>query len=83
MKSPLKDAHFKSVSLNFLKTLIARGKKVQAHFIFSGELEIGLARYDRFVNARTSLPFLYEFWRCIDADPFRVHDIVAHEAFTF
>ena len=83
MKSPLKNAAFKGVSLNFLKKLIPRGKKIQSHFIFSGELEIGLSQYDRFVNARTSLPFVYEFWRCIDVDPLRVHDIVAHEAFTF
>ena len=83
MKSPLKNTHFDSVSLNFLKTIVDRGQKVQSHFMFSGQLELGLARYDRFVNARTSLPFLYEFWRCIETDPVRVHDIVAHEAFTF
>ena len=83
MKSPVKNAKFKNLCLRALKTLIPPTKVVESYFFFSGELELSLASYNRFVVAHTFRPFVYEFWKCIETDPNMVHTIVTHDLFKF
>jgi hypothetical protein len=83
MKSPVKNAKFKNLCLRSLKTLIPPAKIVESYLFFSGELELSLASYERFVIAHTFRPFVYEFWKCIEEDPQTVHEIVTHDLFKF
>tara|TARA_R100000808_G_C2149389_1_gene157786 strand:+ start:2219 stop:2986 length:768 start_codon:yes stop_codon:yes gene_type:complete len=83
MKSPLKNVNFKKYCLAHLKRLIPRGSKIETLFFFSGDLELSLSGYERFVHAHCSLPYVYEFWRCIEHDPDLVHSIVTSDSFKF
>ncbi len=78
-KSPLKtlkEKNFKSshaVSKIFPPSCI-----VNCFLFFDGNNELGLMKDNRFVIARTDNYCVYEFWRCMQADPRRVDSFIDH-----
>ena len=66
-----------------LKSLIPEGSVVSTYGFYSGEIELNLCVSNRFVNAHTTSYQVYEFWKCIEEDAGRVHDIVISDPFKF
>ena len=83
MKSPLKNVRFNNDCLRYVRGLLPQGCTADSLLFFSGDLELSLAQYDRFIHAHCSLPYVYEFWKCIEHDPHLVHKIVTDDAFKF
>tara|TARA_Y100000034_G_C6872487_1_gene398540 strand:- start:18 stop:722 length:705 start_codon:yes stop_codon:yes gene_type:complete len=62
--------------------MIPPGSVVDSFLLFSGELELALARSNRFVVAHTNKFIIYEFWKCALSDPDKIItialDLVPH-----
>ena len=72
MKSPLHD-NFQGIPL--LKEMIPSGSIVEAYLFFAGKTELSLASDERFVIAHTNRYPVYEFWKCVEEDPFLVAEL--------
>jgi len=59
-----------------LKEMIPSGSIVEAYLFFAGKAELSLASDERFVIAHTNRYPVYEFWKCIEKDPFLVAEMV-------
>lgn len=63
--------------------MIPQGSVVDSHLFFSGQIEISLAKYNRFVCARTTQYVIFEFWKCLLNDSKKIYDIISSEHFKF
>jgi site-specific DNA-adenine methylase len=76
-KSPLKileEKNFKSART--LAKLFPPSCIVNCFLFYDGNIELGLMKDNRFVVARTDNYCVYEFWRCMQADPIRVNSFI-------
>mgnify|MGYP003645482778 CR=1 FL=1 len=84
MKSPIKDLTTKApLSLNVLKKLIPKGSIIDSYLFYSGEIEFSLCQSQRFVNAHTTSPYIYEFWTSLFDEGNNVYDIANCDLFKF
>jgi hypothetical protein len=82
MKPPIKDPTRKNLSLGLIKKNIPTDQGVDCYFLFAGEIETSLSHADRIVSAHTNNYYVYEFWKCIEVDPQRVHHMVTSKHFS-
>lgn len=72
-----------SKCLNQILKIVPEGTVVDSHLFFSGDIELSLAKYNRFVCARTTQFVVFEFWKCLLEDSSRIFNIVSSEHFKF
>jgi len=83
MKTPIKHKKSETKALRTLLNKIPKGSIVDSHLFYSGELELSLVEYERFVNARTTQYVIYEFWDCLTKDAHRIYNLVTNDRFKF
>lgn len=83
IQSPLKNPNSPKKCLKQLLEIIPAGSVVDTFLLFSGDVEINLAEYDRFVIAHTNKYAIYEFWWSIQSDPARMYKIITADQFKF
>ncbi len=83
MKTPINSPPTETKALPTLLSKIPKGSVVDSFLFFSGQLELSLAQYDRFVCAHTTQYVVYEFWNCLIGDPKRIYNIATNEKFKF
>lgn len=83
IKSPLKNTQTNNLSLRTILEKIPAGSVVDTFALFSGQLEISLAEYGRFVCAHTNKYAIFEFWYTIKEEPKRMYDMITSEGFRF
>ena len=83
IQSPLKNPNSPKKCLNQLLSLIPAGSIVDTFLLFSGDVEINLAEYDRFVIAHTNKYAIYEFWWSMGSDPSRMYRAITSDRFKF
>ena len=80
---PLQHKNYQSNALSEILKLVPEGSIVDSYMFFTGELEIALAKYRRFVCAHTTQYVVYEFWKCMAKDSAQIYNIVTSEHFKF
>lgn len=83
IQSPLRNPNSPKKCLKQILEIIPAGSVVDTFLLFSGDVEINLAEYDRFVIAHTNKYAIYEFWWSIQSDPARMYKIVTADQFKF
>ncbi len=83
IQSPLKNPNSPKKCLRHLLETIPAGTVVDTFLLFSGDVEINLAEYDRFVIAHTNKYAIYEFWWSIRSDPNRMYKMITADQFKF
>ena len=83
IKSPLKNTAIPNKCLDIILQKIPQGSVVDSFVLFSGQLEISLAQYNRFVCAHTNKYAVYEFWYSLMMEPKRIYDVVTSDKFKF
>tara|TARA_B100000131_G_C18107249_1_gene608336 strand:- start:127 stop:891 length:765 start_codon:yes stop_codon:yes gene_type:complete len=78
MRSPIKDLTFTPKSLQVLKQMIPPGAKVDSYLLYSGELEMNLAKDNRHVVSHTTSFMIYDFWRGMFDSPDIILKAVEH-----
>jgi hypothetical protein len=78
MSSPLKSPIVSRKSIATLKKIIPEGSVVHSFLLYDGNIEVELSKSKRFVVAHTSRYVNYEFWKCLQADPERLSEVVQH-----
>ena len=83
MKTPINSPSTETKALPTLLKKIPKGSVIDSHLFFSGQLELSLTEYERFVCARTTQYVIFEFWNCLMLDPKRIYNIAVNEKFKF
>ena len=83
IQSPLKNPNSHKKCLKQLLEIIPVGSVVDTFLLFSGDVEINLAEYNRFVIAHTNKYAIYEFWWSMTSEPARMYKIVTADQFKF
>lgn len=83
IKSPLKNTLTNNLCLRTVLEKIPEGSVVDTFVLFSGQIEISLAEYGRFVCAHTNKYAIYEFWYTLLEEPKRMYDMLVSDAFKF
>jgi hypothetical protein len=83
IQSPLKNPNSPKKCLKQLLEIIPAGSIVDTFLLFSGDVEINLAEYDRFVIAHTNKYAIYEFWWSVQRESDRMYKIVTCDQFKF
>mgnify|MGYP003137138691 CR=1 FL=1 len=78
MKTPLQPKQNKRACIDVVQRIIPPRSVVHCFPFFTGEIELELLRGDRFVVGHTHQYVVYEFWRCLMADPLRVSEVIKH-----
>ena len=78
MKSPIKDLTFEPKSLPILKHMIPEGSTVDTYLLYSGNLEMKLAKENRHVVSHTTSFIVYDFWRSMFDDPSTIMKAIEH-----
>ena len=83
IKSPLRNKLVSNKSIETIIDKIPEGSVVDTFLLFSGELEVSLSQYNRFVCAHTNKYAIYEFWQTLLDEPKRVNNVLTSERFKF
>ena len=79
----LKNKIHETNTLSQILKIIPEGSVVDSYMFFSGQLEMTLSKYNRFVCAHTTQYVIYEFWMCLLENPNKIYEIVSTEFFKF
>jgi len=83
IKTPLKNTAVQNKSLAQILKTVPAGSVVDSYLFFSGDLELSLAQYNRFVCAHTNKYAVYEFWHTLSREPKRIYEMLTSEKFKF
>ena len=83
IQSPLKNPNSPKKCLKQLLEIVPPGGVVDTFLLFSGDVEINLAEYNRFVIAHTNKYAIYEFWWSLLSEPERMYKVVTADQFKF
>jgi len=83
MKTPIREEIGSYKSTSYLKKLIPKGSVVNSYLFLSGGLEFSLCQSERFVCAHTNKYAVYEFWKCMMEDSYRIYKIISSDKFSF
>tara|TARA_R100000278_G_C5467272_1_gene163151 strand:- start:370 stop:1128 length:759 start_codon:yes stop_codon:yes gene_type:complete len=79
----LKNKDYETNSLAQLLKIVPEGSVIDSYMFFSGQLELMLSKYNRFVCAHTTQYVVYEFWSCLLENSNKIYDIASTEFFKF
>ena len=81
--TPLRHKTYETNALSEILKIVPEGSVVDSYMFFSGQLEMTLSKYNRFVCAHTTQYVIYEFWLCLFQDPEKIYDIIKSQHFKF
>ena len=76
LKTPIKNKTVRNNSAHALREVIPRGSIVNSFPLFDAKIELELSERDYFVKSYAASEPVYLFWKCLQHDSGRIHDMV-------